>query len=64
MFATGTTAASLVGGTAHNTAGGAVSVAQSGSNVVITVDPTDTITLNNVALSVLKTGAAADIHFA
>jgi serralysin len=64
MFVTGTTAASLVGGTAHNVAGGAVTVAQSGSNVVITVDPTDTITLNNVTLSVLKTGAAADIHFA
>jgi hypothetical protein len=64
MFATGTTAASLVGGTAHNAAGGAVIVAQSGSNVVIAVDPTDTITLNNVTLSVLKTGAAADIHFA
>jgi Ca2+-binding RTX toxin-like protein len=64
MFAAGTTADSLAGGTAHNAAGGAVSVAQSGSNVVITVDPTDTITLNNVALSVLKAGAATDIHFA
>jgi Ca2+-binding RTX toxin-like protein len=63
MFATGTTASALVAGTAHNAAGGLVTVAQSGSNVVITVDPTDTITLNNVTLSVLKTGAAADIHF-
>ncbi len=64
MFSAGTTADSLVAGTAHNTAGGLVTVAQSGSNVVITVDPTDTITLNNVALSVLKAGAAADVHFA
>jgi serralysin len=63
MFAAGTTATSLAGGTAHNAAGGVVAVAQSGANVVITVDPTDTITLNNVTLSVLKTGAAADIHF-
>jgi Ca2+-binding RTX toxin-like protein len=63
MFAPGTTAASLAGGTAQNAAGGLVTVVQSGSNVVITLDPTDTITLNNVTLSVLKTGAAADIHF-
>jgi serralysin len=63
MFATGTTASALAAGTAHNAAGGLVSVVQSGANVVITVDPTDTITLNNVTLSVLKTGAAADIHF-
>jgi hypothetical protein len=39
-------------------------VVQSGANVVITVDPTDTITLNNVSLATLRTGAAADIHFA
>jgi hypothetical protein len=64
MFAPGTTADALVAGTAHNAAGGLVTVAQSGSSVVITLDPTDTITLNNVTLSVLKTGAAADIHFA
>jgi hypothetical protein len=64
MFATGTTATALVNGTAHNVAGGAVTVVQSGSNVVITVDPTDSITLNHLALSVLKTAAAADIHFA
>jgi Ca2+-binding RTX toxin-like protein len=63
MFAAGTTASALAGGTAHNAAGGLVNVVQSGSNVVITLDPTDTITLNNVTLSVLKTGAAADIHF-
>jgi Ca2+-binding RTX toxin-like protein len=63
MFAAGTTADTLVGGTALNAAGGLVTVAQSGGSVVITVDPTDTITLNNVTLSVLKTGAAADIHF-
>lgn len=62
MFAAGTTTATLAGGTAHNAAGGTVSVAQSGSNVVITVDPTDTITLNNVMLSVLKAGAAVDFH--
>ena len=62
MFASGTTAATLAAGTAHNAAGGIVSMAQSGSNVVITVDPTDTITLNNVLLSVLKAGAAADFH--
>ena len=64
MFAAGTTAAVLLSGTAHNAAGGAVTVAQSGANVVITVDPTDTITLNNVSLTTLRTGAAADIHFA
>jgi hypothetical protein len=64
MFAPGTTAGALVAGTAHNATGGLVTVAQSGSSVVITLDPTDTITLNNVTLSVLKTGAAADIHFA
>ena len=55
MFAAGTTASSLVNGTAHNVAGGLVTVVQSGSNVVITLDPTDTITLNNVSLSLLKT---------
>lgn len=64
MFVAGTTADALVSGTAQNAAGGLVSVAQSGGNVVITVDPTDTITLNNVTLAVLKTSAAADIHFA
>ena len=63
MFLPGTTATALVNGTAHNAANGVVTVAQSGANVVITVDPTDTITLNNASLSVLKTGAAADIHF-
>ena len=63
MFLPGTTATALVNGTAHNAANGLVTVAQSGANVVITVDPTDTITLNNVSLSVLKIGAAADIHF-
>ena len=55
MFLPGTTAAALVNGTAHNAANGVVTVAQSGANVVITVDPTDTITLNNASLSVLKT---------
>jgi Ca2+-binding RTX toxin-like protein len=64
MFAAGTTAQALAAGTAHNAAGGLVTTVQSGSNVVITVDPTDTITLNNVTLSVLKTAAAVDIHFA
>ena len=64
MFANGTTAATLLSGTAQNAAGGTVSVVQSGANVVITVDPTDTITLNNVSLATLRTGAAADIHFA
>jgi Ca2+-binding RTX toxin-like protein len=63
MFAGGTTAAALLAGTAQNAGGGTVTVAQSGANVVITVDPTDTITLNNVTLATLKTGAAADIHF-
>ena len=63
MFAAGTTAASLAAGTAHNVAGGLVTVAQSGGSVVITVDPTDSITLNNVTLATLKTAAAADIHF-
>ena len=65
MFAAGTTAtaASLVAGTAHNVADGAVTVVQSGGNVVITIDPTDTITLNSVTLSALKLAAAADIHF-
>ena len=64
MFAAGTTATTLLAGTAHNAAGGAVTTAQSGGNVVITVDPTDTITLQNVSLTVLKAGALADIHFA
>ncbi|HSV25968.1 MAG TPA: hypothetical protein VLJ17_23445 [Xanthobacteraceae bacterium] len=64
MFAPGTTAAALVGGTAHNAAGGAVTVAQVGANVSIAVDLTDAIVLNNVSLAVLKAGAAADIHFA
>ena len=50
-------------GTAHNAAGGLVTVVQQGSNVLITLDPTDTITLNNVTLSVLKASATADIHF-
>ena len=56
----------LVAGTAHNAAGGLVTVVQTqpGSPVVITLDPTDTITLNNVSLAVLKASAAADIHFA
>ena len=66
MFAPGTTADALVAGTAHNAADGLVTVVQTqpGSPVVITLDPTDTITLNNVSLAVLKTSAAADIHFA
>jgi Ca2+-binding RTX toxin-like protein len=64
LFVAGTTASSLANGTAHNAAGGLVTVAQSGSNVVITLDPTDTITLNNVSLAVLKNSAAVDIHFA
>jgi Ca2+-binding RTX toxin-like protein len=64
MFATGTTATALANGTAHNAAGALVTVAQSGANVVITLDPTDTITLNNVSLTVLKNSAAVDIHFA
>jgi len=38
-------------------------VAQSGNNVVITLDPTDTITLNNVSLTLLKFSASSDIHF-
>jgi Ca2+-binding RTX toxin-like protein len=63
MFAPGTTAAALLGGTAQNAAGTVVAVVQSGANVVITVDPTDTITLNNVSLATLRAGAAADIHF-
>ncbi|HTO67858.1 MAG TPA: hypothetical protein VMM15_42105, partial [Bradyrhizobium sp.] len=63
MFAPGTTASALLGGTAHNAAGGLVTAVQSGSSVVITIDPTDTITLNNVTLSVLKTAAATDVHF-
>jgi Ca2+-binding RTX toxin-like protein len=63
MFAMNTSATALIGGTAFNAAGGAVTVVQSGANVVITVDPTDTITLNNVSLATLRTGAAADIHF-
>ena len=63
LFAIGTTVTTLVNGTAHNAAGGIVNVAQSGTSVVITLDPTDTITLNNVTLSVLKTSAVVDIHF-
>jgi hypothetical protein len=63
MFAAGTTASSLANGTAHNVAGGLVTVAQSGNNVVITLDPTDTITLNNVSLTLLKFSASSDIHF-
>jgi Ca2+-binding RTX toxin-like protein len=63
MFAAGTTASSLANGTAHNVAGGLVTVAQSGNNVVITVDPTDTVTLNNVSLTLLKFSASSDIHF-
>jgi Ca2+-binding RTX toxin-like protein len=63
MFATGTTAASLLAGTAHNAAGGTVTAVQSAGNVVITIGPTDTITLNSVSLSALKLAAAADIHF-
>jgi serralysin len=63
MFAAGTSATALANGTAHNVAGGLVTVVQSGANVVITVDPTDTITLNSVTLSLLKSNAATDIHF-
>ncbi|WGR69600.1 MULTISPECIES: hypothetical protein [unclassified Bradyrhizobium] len=62
MFAAGTTASAIANGTAHNAAGGLVTVVQSGSNVVITVDPTDTITLNSVSLTLLKLGATTDIH--
>ncbi|MBR0843456.1 hypothetical protein JQ607_24935 [Bradyrhizobium liaoningense] len=62
MFAAGTTASAIANGTAHNAAGGLVTVVQSGSNVVITVDPTDTITLNSVSLTLLKLGASTDIH--
>jgi Ca2+-binding RTX toxin-like protein len=63
MFAAGTTASALANGTAHNAAGGLVTVVQSGNNVVITLDPTDTITLNNVSLTLLKFSASSDIHF-
>jgi Ca2+-binding RTX toxin-like protein len=63
MFAPGTTAAALFNGTAHNAGGGLVSVVQSGTSVVMSIDQNDTITLNNVLLSVLKSSAAADIHF-
>ena len=63
MFAANTTATEFVNGTAHNAAGGLVTVAQSGGNVLITLDQTDSITMNNVALATLKAGAAADIHF-
>jgi hypothetical protein len=38
-------------------------VVQQGSNVLITLDPTDTITLNNVTLKMLQASATADIHF-
>jgi hypothetical protein len=63
LFAPGTTVNSLVAGTAHNAAGGLVTVTQSGNNTVIGVDANDTITLNNVTLAALKAAAAADIHF-
>ncbi|WP_166298507.1 hypothetical protein [Bradyrhizobium sp. 2S1] len=63
MFAAGTTETALVNGAALNAAGGPVTVVQQGSNVLITLDPTDTITLNNVTLSMLKASATADIHF-
>jgi Ca2+-binding RTX toxin-like protein len=63
MFANGTTATALANGTAHNAAGGLVTVVQSGNNIVITVDPTDTITLNNASLTLLKLAASSDIHF-
>ncbi|WGR68748.1 MULTISPECIES: VCBS domain-containing protein [unclassified Bradyrhizobium] len=62
MFMAGTTATALVNGTAQNAAGGLVTVAQQGANVVITVDPTDSITLNNVTLATLKAGASVDFH--
>ncbi|MGZ9089612.1 MAG: hypothetical protein ACXW3Q_13060 [Rhodoplanes sp.] len=57
------TAAALVGSTLHNTAGAAVTAVQSGANVLITIDPNSTITLNNVSLTTLRSSAAADIHF-
>jgi Ca2+-binding RTX toxin-like protein len=63
MFLPGTTPTALVNGTAQNFAGGPVTVVQQGSNVLITLDPTDTITLNNVTLSVLKASATAEINF-
>ena len=63
MFASGTTATALFNGTAHNAANGPVTVVQQGSNVLITLDPTDTITLNNVTLKMLQASATADIHF-
>lgn len=62
MFQPGTTVTSLVNGTALNAAGGLVSVVQSGANVVFTLDPTDSITLNNVTLAALKASATADIY--
>jgi lysophospholipid acyltransferase (LPLAT)-like uncharacterized protein len=60
------TAAALVGSTLHNAAGAAVTAVtavQSGANVLITIDPNSTITLNNVSLTTLRSSAAADIHF-
>jgi hypothetical protein len=54
----------LVQGMLHNTAGAAVTAAQSGANVLITIDANDTITLNNVTLNALKNSATADIKFA
>ncbi|WP_212223892.1 beta strand repeat-containing protein [Bradyrhizobium lablabi] len=62
MFAAGTTVNSLVNGTAHNAAGGLVTVTQQGANVVIAIDPTDSITLSNVSLATLKAGASVDFH--
>ncbi|MBR0842131.1 VCBS domain-containing protein [Bradyrhizobium liaoningense] len=62
MFADGTSVSAIVNGTALNAAGASVSVAQQGSNVVITIDPTDSITLNNVSLATLKAGASVDFH--
>ncbi|WGD49482.1 VCBS domain-containing protein [Bradyrhizobium sp. CB1650] len=62
MFMSGTTATALVNGTAQNAAGGLVTVAQQGTNVVITIDPTDSITLNNVSLATLKAGVSVDFH--
>jgi VCBS repeat-containing protein len=62
MFAAGTTVDALVNGTAQNAAGGLVTVTQQGANVVIAIDPTDSITLNNVSLAVLKAGASVDFQ--
>jgi Ca2+-binding RTX toxin-like protein len=65
MFAAGTTADSIVAGTAHNSAGGLVTVQQVGANLVIAVDVADTVMLTNISIgtAALKAALAADIHF-